>query len=519
MQGGRTFIDQMGRMYRFKEPEPLSEPPNNLTVARNSRPWRAYLRMLGTVIPAFFLMYVLLFLVMGIVYLEPVTVFLSGLCSAPLIALIFRLHRPRLVHVRLLTPDDDGSQAHALPEGGSIRTPVRTRMSRYLVRDDSVLDLPPTRQMWLLFALVVSVLISLLLLILQDFQEGLAELGIVLFLMLAIPTWIVGFSLPVLAWWGTSDRLLGIPTRRRDAEAWLMAGMASAFPAFLFNSLVAPKIIPFEPDHWAFEFSLLAVGAPLCEEVFKAMAVALFLPYIKGPKHGFQVGFTVGLGFALIENFQYIGVSLLGGPFAASFTILIRGIGSIPGHAVWTAVAGTAIGWMATDRELKARLSWRAKSMAISAIDIAEGVGIDTDGDGDLSGFDGSRPTLEEAISQASMESEEEGSPWVIIGKDSTSAKEPEFGSPEFHFTYGNNRAIKISTGIRTPKSVTGAVSLSIAGHAFWNGSSFLSYYLPDAFGMGASVTGVIQFSWIVFLISSVLLIARSLIKGVNSLE
>ena len=31
---------------------------------------------------------------------------------------------------------------------------------------------------------------------------------------------------------------------------------------------------------------------------------------------------------------------------------------------------------MATDRELKARLSWRAKSMAISAIDIAEGVGI-----------------------------------------------------------------------------------------------------------------------------------------------
>ena len=257
----------------------------------------------------------------------------------------------------------------------------------------------------------------------------------------------------------------------------------------------------------------------MCEEVFKAMAVALFLPYIKGPKHGFQVGFTVGLGFALIENFQYIGVSLLGGPFAASFTILIRGIGSIPGHAVWTAVAGTAIGWMATDRELKTRLSWRAKSMAISAIDIAEGVGIDTDGDGDLSGFDGSRPTLEEAISQASMESEEEGSPWVIIGKDSTPAKEPEFGSPKFHFTYGNNRAMKISTGIRTPKSVTGAVSLSIAGHAFWNGSSFLSYYLPDAFGMGASVTGVIQFSWIVFLISSVLLIARSLIKGVNSLE
>ena len=241
MQDGRTFIDQSGRMYRFKEPEPLSEPPSNLMVARNSRPWRAYLRMLGTVIPAFFLMYVLLFLVIGIVYLEPIAVLLSGLCSAPLIALIFRLHRPRLVHVRLLTPDEGGSQAHALPEGGSLRTPMRTRMSRYLVRVDSVLDLPPTRQLWLLFGLVVSVLFGLLLLILQDFQEDLANLGIALFLLLAIPTWIVGFSLPVLAWWGTSDRLLGIPTRRRDAEAWLMAGMASAFPAFLFNSLVAPE--------------------------------------------------------------------------------------------------------------------------------------------------------------------------------------------------------------------------------------------------------------------------------------
>ena len=59
--------------------------------------------MLGTVIPAFFLMYVLYSSDRHSI-LEPIAVFLSGLCSAPLIALIFRLHRPRLVHVRLLTP-------------------------------------------------------------------------------------------------------------------------------------------------------------------------------------------------------------------------------------------------------------------------------------------------------------------------------------------------------------------------------------------------------------------------------
>jgi len=152
-------------------------------------------------------------------------------------------------------------------------------------------------------------------------------------------------------------------------------------------------------------------------------------------------------------------------------------------------------------------------------MDIAEGVGIDTDGDGDLSGYDGSRPTLEEAISQASQEAEEEAHPWVIVGKDPSPAREPEFGSQEFHFTYGDNRAMRASTGIKTPKSVSAAVTLSIAGHAFWNGSSFLSYYLPDAYSMGGSATVIIQFTWTVFLVSSVLLIARGLIKGVNSLE
>ena len=39
------------------------------------------------------------------------------------------------------------------------------------------------------------------------------------------------------------------------------------------------------------------------------------------------------------------------------------------------------------------------------------------------------------------------------------------------------------------------------------------------AYGMGGSATVVIQFTWTAFLVSSVLLIARGLIKGVNSLE
>ena len=516
MQDERVFMDQMGRMYRIKHPEPLSEPPSNLRIARTSKPWGVYIRMLGTVVPAFFLMYVLLFLVIGAISLEPGLVLVSGICSAPLVFLILSLHKPRLVHVRLAVPDASGSEAHALPEGGSLRTPMKTKLTRFLVKDDSILDVPPNRQLWGLFAAIVSAGIAISILMLTVSEVG----GVILFLLLAVPIWFVGFSLPVLAWWGTSNKLLGLLTRRRDAEAWLMAGMASAFPAFIFNSLIAPEIVPFEKDHWAYEFSLLAVGAPFCEEIFKAMAVAVFLPYITGPKHGFQVGFTVGLGFALIENFQYIGISLLDGALSVSITILVRGIGSIPGHAVWTAISGTAIGWMATDKELKARLSWKARSMAISAIDMAEGMGIDTDGDGDLSGFDGFRPTLEEAISKASLEEMDESDPWIILGNDAATVETgTKLGIEDFSLTYEKIPVSQTLRGFQTPKKITAAIALSIAGHSFWNGSSFLSFYAPTWLGMGEGGATLIMLSWVIFLICSVLLVARGVIRGVNSLE
>ena len=518
MEDQRVYIDEIGRMYRIKGPVPLSEPPENLRIARNSKPWSTYIRMLGTVIPAFFLMYVLLFLVIGLISLEPGIVLISGLCSAPLVFFILSLHKPRLVHVQLAVPDEMGSEAHAISTGVSLRTPMKTKFSRFLVKDDSILDVPPNRQLWGIFTAVILLGASISAMLYSE-VESLEIIAVLAFILVSIPIWFVGFSLPVLAWWGTSNKLLGLPTRRRDAEAWLMAGMASAFPAFIFNSLIAPELIPFDSDYWT-NFSLLAVGAPLCEEIFKALAVALFLPYIKGPKHGFQVGFTVGLGFALIENFQYIGVSLLGGPVGLSFTILVRGIGSIPGHAVWTGISGIAIGWMATDKELKAKLSWKARSMAISAIDIAEGIGIDTDRDGDLSGFDGPRPTMEEAMIQASKETDE-SKPWMIIGQETYEGNATDSGSvfDDFSLSYEKKPTYQSQPGIHTPRGVAPALALSIAGHSFWNGSSFLSLSAAEELGLGEMGSTLAVFSWIIFLICSVLLVARGVIRGVNSLE
>ena len=522
MAGDRIYIDTLNRRFRVRLPVELSEPPPNLRIARTSKPWRIYISMLGTVLPAFFLMYTSLYFILGIALSDPIMVLSGEICSIPLIFLIFRLHRPRLIHVRLATPDELGSEVHALPEGGSLITPTRTSFQRFLVRDDSILDMPPSRQLWILFAITVSVGVFLTALFIQSTTE---LAGIALFILLAIPMWLIGFSLPVLAWWGTSTNSIGLPTRRRSAESWLIAGMASAFPAFIFNSLIAPEITPSSFPQWAVELSLLAIWAPLCEEVFKAMAVAVFLPSIKGPKQGFQVGFTVGLGFALIENFQYIGFSLMGGPLSVTMTILVRGIGSIPGHAVWTAISGTAIGWIATDKEFKARMTWHAKSLAIGAIDTAEGLGIDTDGDGDLSGFDGVRQTLEEAIEEAMAEQSSQGGPWLISGREDDVAQKLGLpGNLEIFdrqgFPYEKSTEKSSSEGILLPKSLPAALALAISGHSIWNGSSFLSYHAPvEWLGIGEASSGLIMLGWMIFLIVTVLFVARSLMRGIRDVD
>jgi len=521
MEGERILIDSLNRRFRVKVPVGLSETPPNLRIAKASKPWRIYFRMLGTVLPAFFLMYTSLFMVMGAVELEPILVLSSALCSLPLVFLIFRLHRPRLIHVRLAVPDVNGSEAHALSEGGSLRTPVKTSLSRFLMKDDSILDMPPSRQLWAIFAVIVSIGVILTVLLLQSTTE---IVGKSLFILLAIPLWLIGFSLPVLAWWGTSTTLLGLPTRRRDAESWLIAGMASAFPAIIFNSLVAPELIPSSLADWSAQLSLLAIGAPLCEEIFKALAVAIFLPSIKGPKQGFQIGFTVGLGFALIENLQYIGASLFGGPISTTMTILVRGIGSIPAHAVWTAISGTAIGWMATDKKFKARMSWRAQSLTIRAIDIAERAGIDADGDGDLSGFDGARPTLEEAIDSASAEQSDFENSWFLIDPRTGTPTNPVHTTKTnlegFSVTYDKGAgAIKAAASL-SPKKFSLALVLAIAGHSFWNGSSFLSYHAPTEWlGMSEAEGVLVMLAWTLILIVSVLIVARRLLSGIQNLD
>ena len=525
MEEERVFLDQFGRKFRIKPPVPLSEPPENLRIERQTKPWNAYFRMLGTVLPAYILMYAALYVFLGFWSLEPAVISVCGVLGIPFLSLIFWLHKPKLVHVTLAVPDETGSEAHALPEGKSIKTTMKTKVSRFIVRDDTILEVPPGRTLWSIFAVILSLLIVLALLIYQSGSDAGFFAGLAIYVILAIPLWLVGFSLPVLAWWGTSTRLIGMPTRRREAEAWLLAGMLSAFPAIIFNSFIFPLIVPFDPESFSYLLSTLAIGAPIGEEIFKALAVAAFLPAMKGPKHGFQVGFTVGLGFALIENLQYILFSVAGGPISASLTILVRGIGSIPGHAIWTAISGTAIGWLAKDEAFKSRFTSRYKSIGISVVDFAEGLGIDMDGDGDLSGFDGPRH-LEGGhgpeISSKEGKSEKSPPSWYIIGnpeEQDTTGAETRNDDSNFSMSYVKNFEQAIDKGFSTPKGVVPAILASISGHSVWNGTSALSYEIPTRMGMDEMEAFLVSLSWTLVLISSVLLITRSMLKEINSLE
>jgi len=523
MSNDRIIIDSLNRKFRIPSPTNLSEAPNDIRIARKSTPWRIYFNMLGTVLPAFFLLYTSLFMMIGIINLDPFMTLTGSICTLPLMVILFRLHRPKLIHVKLALPDDEGKYLHPLPNGGSLQTNVKTNFTRFIIRDDSVLDIPPSKQLWAFFISVISIGIIISFIFFSEFSQ---ELGIILFIIVAIPLWLIGFSLPVLAWWGTSTQFLGLPTRRRDAESWLLAGMAAAFPAFFFNSFAAPALIPEIFPQWANDLCILAFSAPFCEELFKGAAVAIFLPSIKGPKHGFQIGFTVGLGFALIENFQYIGMSLLGGPLGITLTILIRGIGSIPGHAVWTAITGTAIGWLAKDIEFKTKLEWYARNWAIDAVDIVEGLGIDVDGDGDLSGYDDARFDFDDMLSEAYSKSLETEKSWLLVDNygvlmnqfdDTNLSKIDTFDLK--NISVDNINKSNLPSNIFLPKSIFSALLLAMLGHSFWNGSSYLSEFLPEIFGLGPGYTALISITWSVILITSILVIAIRLLKEVKIID
>ena len=432
----RIVIDNQGRKLRLLDPSPLSKAPEDFQLSRVSRPFRRYFSLVANSLVMIFLVQSFSAQLIGILNGEPLYVIGCSFVTFPCIGVLIFLHRPKLVEVRLLTIHENGTYAHPIPEGGSIQSPMPTRMNRFLVRDDSIIDTPPSFWIWSVFVLClcISFVVAILEILGGDF-------GLIISLVLALPMTLILFSIPVYAWWASSNSWIGIPTRLRDAESWLIAGMAAGIPAILVNSWLTPALVPASWSIGTEEFIIYTFSAPIGEELFKFLAVLCFFSYIKGPKTGFQVGFTVGLGFAITENFLYLIMSYSGGGFTALFlTSLIRGIGSIPGHATWTGITGYAIGCYVIKKR------WNKMTLGV---------------------FDKAKSNLE---SQWILYNKKSGQPMISSKSEIGPKSIPKWLSA------GQEKMITM-----TDKPVK-AIFIAIICHSLWNGSLwFTSVILQDS--------------------------------------
>ena len=328
---------------------PLTPPPKSLALASKSTTWSVIWRMLGIVVLLYIIAQAGVSILFGLYFGDSFLAIFSSICLAPFLALFLYVRRPKLTHLIMATPDQSGTNQHQLNNARVLLTPVPTKFKHHLIRDSPPLEMPPTSTLWTVFCITVLVaFLGLLPMMLDDNPAW-----IVLAILVGVPAWLFGFSLPVHAWWAFSTRHFQLITNKREGEQMLIAGMLSTFPALVINSLLFPLLLlligieSMDPGTIG-EFLILFISAPVGEELCKAAFVLSLYKLIDSPKRGFQIGFSVGLGFALLENLQYILMSFGAGQYSAitfSATTIVRGIGSIPGHAFWTGLSGVSIGW------------------------------------------------------------------------------------------------------------------------------------------------------------------------------
>lgn len=483
-QGSITTGVIQGGTIVANSPVTLTSPPANLQMARKSRPWRTYGRIVGLVI--LLLLFEQCFVSGWILALSGDALYgsICVLFSIPLFLITVAIRRPRVVLLERAIPHANGQLIHPITShSGSLQTPNPTVMERYIFRDDSVLDVPSSMASWIIFG--VTILVSTGLWVMFYVGDILIQ---AVSAILLIPVIIIGFSIPVMAWWSHSTKRIGLPTKQRDAESWLIAGMLSGLPAIFVNSWLFPVfVILIHPDIslTGLENLTVVISAPVGEEICKAIAVGFFATKIKSPRHGFQVGFTVGLGFAILENLMYIG-----GSGGSPIVILIRGIGSIPGHAFWTGLSGSAIGWHLMKN--------RANVMHMAA----------------RMGHQISQPNLERNINWKLVDSD------GVVVQDNNGVKQTGFDvdSSGYQIWMPSQNIItkKPWISLPLPKSIPIGLMLAMSGHATWNGISIMiDSFAKDA---GFSPVGqlVISLGTLVVMIGTLLVIGTGLLHGVR---
>ena len=474
-----------GMTYVVPKIKPLTPPPTNLQMARPSRPWRMYGRVVGLVILLFlFEIFVFEGWLFALYYGDTLTGSITLLCSIPILLCVVAIRRPRAVLLERAVPDATGQQMHVIStQPGSLQTPMPTRFDRHLLRDDSILDVPSSMASWIVFGVTVLCSGGLWYMIYAG------DMGAqIIAVLLLIPAIIIGFSIPVMGWWSHSTKRIGLPTRRRDAESWLMAGILSALPALFINSIIFPEfVLAIYPSISPEGLNQLGavISAPVGEEICKGAAILAFASKIRSPKHGFQIGFTVGLGFAILENLMYIASSA-GFPI----TMLIRGIGSIPGHAIWTGLTGAAIGWTMMQKRAQSLHNAAQRGLPIEApesqktnwklIDEKTGQVIDATNQMDKAGV---------TVNSAGYE--------IWTPHQPTLTKEPWIRIP-------------------LPKNITVGLILAMIGHASWNGTLTIFEIISENMGLSDGVFLILQLLIVIVMIAFVWIIGTGLLHSVR---
>ncbi|MGB0516459.1 MAG: PrsW family glutamic-type intramembrane protease [Poseidonia sp.] len=448
---------------------PLTSAPERLTVWKASTPWRTVRSMLGLVIVCYFISQIAVLIVAGYIDgdlngtigpFDPLFTFLGGICLSPFLMLFFYLRRPSLTHTVQAYPSAEGRQLHALAGGAVVKSPEPTVVQHHLFRSTAPLEMPRPFHLWMLFIFGVGIS-TLCLLPLTVY--GANAFTLLLAVMVVLPAWLIGFSTPVFAWWSITSRHMGIHISRRDAEWVLAAGMLSTVPAIVINSVLSPILVSFAGfDATASgtlgEGFILFLSAPIGEELSKALAVLALSHLIISPKHGFYVGSTVGLGFALLENATYISMALASdySSIAYFFTATLRGLSSIPGHAMWTGLTGYAIGcWLARGHRLP-------------------------------------------SLSGTAYLSEQTDANWVLYDKEGRAIPNTSWA------TMPSDRMIRLLSRHQKhawpmPQTLSTGLLLAILGHALWNGSSWgVGMLLADSESLFAVL---LQLMWLAVMV------------------
>jgi RsiW-degrading membrane proteinase PrsW (M82 family) len=406
---------------------------------------------------------------------NPLLTIIGSACLIPCVVGFTFLRRPRLTHVIRGTESIFGRTFNMIAPHTAIQSSQPIHVDHHLVRDLSPLEMPPGKQLWWLFFGGVS--ISTLCMF-PMLAFGLNIFTGLLFGLVAIPAFVIGFSTPVFAWWSTLNAYFGLPTTRRLAEWMLIVGMLSALPAVVINSFLSPILfsaLGFDTlDPMSLGFGMiLFLSAPIGEELCKAAAILVLARFIDSPRRGFQIGFTVGLGFALLENSMYVLMAFFEGEYSAiSFPMisLLRGIGSIPAHGLWTGISGYAIGSYLCNRD---------------APPIQPGYQVTTEQTAPIT----NQWMLVNASGEIVKQSATEFSEPIRVPRWLCSSKEGAFPLPK--------------------KPIFG-IGLAMLFHSFWNGSSWLLGVVFIDANVWLYVFFV--FGWLVFLIVGLWLITRKIL-------